>query len=324
MKKLIILALAMLTISLTGCGTTTPAAAPAVVLPAYYVNAATGLDTNAGTQAAPFKTITKALATASTGISLNIFVAPGTYNAANGEVFPLKIASTGINLIGTGTPLISGTGNYKPAAGNMSGWTLPFAVAITPGVTATMQGFAINGSQETICIDGATATLTNNTASGSTDIAVWICDNANATLTNNTINNGGWSVLVADASTTAKLRGNTINTPTMHSIVVGYATPVPTTAIDLGTAANPGNNIIQGGLGGVGLYLKVVTAGGNVNASGNTWKVTQGADPQGHYPAGLLIAPGTALVAGSNYANAPNGGIQFYSQAGGAGNQASY
>src|SRR5512145_74774 len=104
-KKMLFALLAVVlmgAISLAGCGSSSPAAGgggtPPVVLPAYYVNATTGLDTNAGTQAAPFKTITKALNTASVSGGI-INVASGTYNVDNVEVFPLKLYNN-VNLVG--------------------------------------------------------------------------------------------------------------------------------------------------------------------------------------------------------------------------------
>lgn len=68
---------------------------PAADLPAaanglpmtFWVDAAHGLDANAGTEAAPFKTITHALAVANSLDTLMIM--PGEYDTDNGETFPL-------------------------------------------------------------------------------------------------------------------------------------------------------------------------------------------------------------------------------------------
>ncbi|MHB1017132.1 MAG: cell wall-binding repeat-containing protein [Coriobacteriia bacterium] len=68
---------------------------PAVGLPTaanglpviFWVDAVNGLDANAGTEAAPFKTITHALEVASSLDTLMIL--PGDYDTANGETFPL-------------------------------------------------------------------------------------------------------------------------------------------------------------------------------------------------------------------------------------------
>jgi parallel beta-helix repeat protein len=56
-----------------------------------YVNPTAGNDGNDGSQAAPFKTITKALQIAKTGNVIQLLA--GTYNAASGEAFPLTVTN---------------------------------------------------------------------------------------------------------------------------------------------------------------------------------------------------------------------------------------
>ncbi|MFG0319932.1 MAG: DUF1565 domain-containing protein [Planctomycetota bacterium JB042] len=68
----------------------------------WYVDAVNGLDTQAGGPVTPFKTITHALSVALSAD--RIFVAPGVYDATNGEVFPLTSTSTNLQIYGTGTP----------------------------------------------------------------------------------------------------------------------------------------------------------------------------------------------------------------------------
>lgn len=63
----------------------------------HYVSALTGNNTNNGTKASPYKTITKALSIAQANDS--ILVEPGFYTLNNGEVFPLKMVS-GVRLVG--------------------------------------------------------------------------------------------------------------------------------------------------------------------------------------------------------------------------------
>lgn len=55
----------------------------------YYVDAASGLDTNPGTSEEPFKTITHAVSIAGTDNIISVL--PGTYNAALGETFPIRL-----------------------------------------------------------------------------------------------------------------------------------------------------------------------------------------------------------------------------------------
>ena len=85
---------------------TTPAAPQATT---YYVDAVNGSNsTGNGSAAAPWKTITYALSQVGDPPS-EIHVAPGNYNAALGESFPLVMES-GTSLLGAGytTTLISG------------------------------------------------------------------------------------------------------------------------------------------------------------------------------------------------------------------------
>ncbi len=68
----------------------------------YYVDASVG-GPGSGTSGDPWKTITLALATVSGGDSSNpdvINVAAGTYDAANGETFPLTFSNDGVSLVG--------------------------------------------------------------------------------------------------------------------------------------------------------------------------------------------------------------------------------
>src|SRR5262245_18313699 len=59
------------------------------ILAHWYVDATAGSDVNAGTFAAPFKTIAHALAVVQVGQTIH--AAPGVYDAANGETFPLVV-----------------------------------------------------------------------------------------------------------------------------------------------------------------------------------------------------------------------------------------
>jgi len=80
----------------------------------WFINPATGNDNAAGSQATPFKTISRALRQAKAGDRIQL--SPGTYSAASGETFPLVVPGN-ITIIGneankgSGT-IISGSGNY--------------------------------------------------------------------------------------------------------------------------------------------------------------------------------------------------------------------
>ena len=104
-----------------------------------YVDAVTGVNTgDCSVQANPCRTITYAMGQATAGNPGDLVsVAPGTYNLALGEVFPI-IFKTGVQLVATGTPdntiidaagdtvtdgIITSTGNNSPAA-RIEGFTI--------------------------------------------------------------------------------------------------------------------------------------------------------------------------------------------------------
>ncbi len=236
------------TCAITGCGfnSTTPiqwfggcSGSTAGTLcchdPVWYVNAATGLDTNPGTAAAPFKTITYALGVASTG---QVLVAPGTYSTANGETFPL-IVTAGVALIGDeansgagATPtLISGCG----ISGSSS-------QAIVPGASSTIAGFTFTcTSGHGILLNASGVTIRNNTIAGNANNGVYVLNNStNHVLTGNTIsNNSGDGVLFGTSTAGGKLENNVI---TNNFFGVVYGTP----GGDLGggAAGSAGGNVI--------------------------------------------------------------------------------
>src|SRR5437879_2400919 len=95
--------------------------------PNFYVNAPTGSDTNRGTQASPFKTITHAMSLSKSGSTVQ--VAPGTYDVANREIFPITVPA-GVLLIGDE---FNKGGGISPTS-IVGGGLAPGSVAGTVGV----------------------------------------------------------------------------------------------------------------------------------------------------------------------------------------------
>ncbi|HUP30652.1 MAG TPA: DUF1565 domain-containing protein [Usitatibacter sp.] len=127
---------------------------PAVAAVARYVNAASGNNTsNSCTNvASPCRTITYAMAQATAGAPGDaINVAPGTYNVALGEVFPIVIKS-GVQLFATGAT----ANTIVDAAGNSS---RVFNVSAANASTL-IEGLTITGGLHTAPGDG------NNTGGG--------------------------------------------------------------------------------------------------------------------------------------------------------------
>ncbi|TMH80903.1 MAG: DUF1565 domain-containing protein [Betaproteobacteria bacterium] len=169
--------------------------------PAIYYVSASGLDTNPGTQASPFKTITHAMRVA-TRSGMTVEVAPGLYNVANGEIFPITVPAGVLlkgdeaNKGGGSTPTsIVGGGGQAPGA------TAGVGVALLPGTGSTIAGFTITNDNPAlsgrygIFLSNSSVTLRNNTVIGATHKAgVYIDASINHVITGNDIvNNGGSS-----------------------------------------------------------------------------------------------------------------------------------
>jgi hypothetical protein len=137
----------------------------------YYVDASRGSDTNPGTLGAPFKTVTHAVASA--GPSKVIFIAPGTYDTALGETFPISLQS-GESLLGDvpnkgagPTPtIIYGSGDADPAPGN------DLLAAILGADGASISGLSISApytaTTHGIYFVNASVSITDNTLGSET------------------------------------------------------------------------------------------------------------------------------------------------------------
>src|SRR6266581_689676 len=113
---------------------TSPMLAPSPCVPAaspiLYVDISTGLDTNPGTQASPFKTITKAMTVATSGTTVQ--VAPGIYDASSlstPEVFPITVPA-GVLLIGNEGS--KGSGTSIVGGGQVPGFPAGTSAAVHP------------------------------------------------------------------------------------------------------------------------------------------------------------------------------------------------
>jgi parallel beta-helix repeat protein len=127
-----------------------------------YVNPATGKDIGAGSSTAPFKTLTKALASATAGTTIHL--ATGTYNAAGGEVFPLVIPA-GVMVLGNEPSkgkgiTISGSGQYSsPTFGSQK-------ITLRLDSSAQLRGVTVSNAVERgtgVWIESTSPILANNT-----------------------------------------------------------------------------------------------------------------------------------------------------------------
>ncbi|MGA7934708.1 MAG: DUF1565 domain-containing protein, partial [Kovacikia sp.] len=127
-----------------------------------YVNPTTGNDGNNGSQAAPFKTIARALQQAKAGTTIQL--AAGTYSAASGETFPLAIPS-GVTVLGNEATKGNGivvTGSGKFLSKTFANQNVTFQLdtdAQLRGVTVT--NLEIRGTA--VWVESTNPTIANNT-----------------------------------------------------------------------------------------------------------------------------------------------------------------
>ena len=248
-----------------------------------YVDPVNGADNAIGSTQAPYKTIANALNQAQSGTVVQL--SPGTYSATTGEVFPLTIKSgvtlRGDESSKGQTRVIIGSGNYvSPTFARQN-----VTVRAESGSTVTGVTIANPSSRGTgLWIESATPTVKNSTFTINNRDGVFITGNANPIVENNvfTQNSGngisiartasgqirnnlfldtGFGLAVGGSSTPVisnnqlyqnraglfisdsarpTLRGNFIENSKQDGVVI-TASAQP----DLGTAENPGNNLIR-------------------------------------------------------------------------------
>ncbi|MGB7441687.1 MAG: DUF1565 domain-containing protein [Coleofasciculaceae cyanobacterium] len=175
-----------------------------------YVNSATGNDSAAGSQSAPFKTISKALSQVQSGGQIQI--ANGNYTTSTGESFPLMIPS-GAKVIGDegnkgkGTVIIEGGGDF--VSRNLIGAQ---NVAIVIGNGAQLRGVTVtNGNRRGtgIWIESDTATVANCTFNECDREGIYITGDANPKIIDSEFVESLGQGLTVTKNAKGEVRGNT-------------------------------------------------------------------------------------------------------------------
>jgi hypothetical protein len=159
-----------------GCGGGGGGSGPSVPAADWYVSANVGSDSFSGSAAAPLKTLTFAMTIATTGDV--VYAYPGTYDAANGEVFPIVVPA-GVTLLGdeankgdgiTPTEIVGGALAPAPNPG------FQLLATIVPGAGSAVAGFRIENPlpsgatfPEAVILPFGSVTLRNNRIEGSDD-----------------------------------------------------------------------------------------------------------------------------------------------------------
>ncbi|MFN4875796.1 MAG: DUF1565 domain-containing protein [Aphanizomenon sp.] len=249
-----------------------------------YVNSTTGQDkSGTGTTAAPYKTITFALAQAQPGTVIQL--APGNYSKDSGEQFPL-VLNSGVTLQGNETnkgegTLIIGGGYYMSRTWARQNITiLARDNTFITGLTFTNA----NKMGTAIWVESSNPVIKNSTFINNNREGVFLTGTANPQIENNIfLKNGGQGISVTKlaqglirgnlfqdtgfgvaigGSSTPLLEANNITQNKSGLYISGTAKPVlrkntirnnkqdgivatVNAAPDLGTSINPGGNIIR-------------------------------------------------------------------------------
>jgi parallel beta-helix repeat protein len=248
-----------------------------------YVNPATGSDSAAGSQSAPFKTITKALKQAQSDTQIQL--AAGNYNAANGEVFPLEVAS-GVTVVGNEANkgsgiLIEGSGKYtsrtfaeqnvtfllannaqlrgvtvtNPASRGTAAWVESTAptIANCTFTKSKREGVLATGDAKPVILNSV---FIQNDGNG-----IAMTKNSSGEIRGNTCTKGGYGIAI-DASAAPLVVDNKISDnrfgigvsvdarPVLRNNVIennsDYGLTVTGKALpDLGSSKDPGKNILR-------------------------------------------------------------------------------
>ncbi|MEQ8971965.1 MAG: S-layer homology domain-containing protein [Coleofasciculus sp. C1-SOL-03] len=189
-----------------------------------YVNPATGNDSAAGDQSAPFKTLSKALQQAQADTTIQL--AAGTYNATSGEIFPLQVPS-GVKLVGNeGNKgdgiVIEGNGEYiSPTLAQQNITLLLEDTTEVRGVTVTNKATRGTG----IWIESTDPTIANCTFTECNREGVLATGTARPNVVdNNFINNGGNGISFTK-NAQGEIKNNTCKKAGYGISIDGNATP---------------------------------------------------------------------------------------------------
>ncbi len=168
--------------------------------------------TGAGTQAQPFRTITAVLSTNPQPGTI-IQLAPGTYDAENGEVFPIKLLP-GIVLRGNSNTrgegvTISGGGKFiSPTFASQTIAMLAENDSTIDGITLTNsnpRGYALWVESKRNVV------ISNNTFSNTTHDGIFLTGDANVSIANSLFTKNRGSGISAVGTSSGEIRGNTFD-----------------------------------------------------------------------------------------------------------------
>ncbi|WP_427159281.1 S-layer homology domain-containing protein [Aliinostoc sp. HNIBRCY26] len=256
----------------------------------FYVNPATGKDTNSGSRQSPFKTLTRALKVTSSAI---IQLATGTYSSTNQEVFPLIIPE-GVTVIGNEANkgagiVISGGGEYPSPSFGVQNVTLVLLNQTSlRGVTVTNPVAKGTG----VWIESAATQVANNTFTNCGREGVFTSGSAKPAILDNVFLQNAASGLFMARNSKGEVLRNVLQKNPLGIAISDFAAPVIThnklsdnrTAIALSRNARPvlrHNLILKNTQGGLLVNENAVPDLGNTqDVAGNVFSDNGGFDIQ--------------------------------------------
>ena len=279
--------------------------------PTVFVNSQTGSNTNNGSEATPFKTLTHALSVVNPNSIIKL--APGNYNSANGEVFPIQLKS-GVTVQGEAIDrgqhvIIQGSGLF------LSKTSARQQVTVLGHDSAGLLGVTVSNSDPQgygLWIESSSPVVTDSTFTNNGHDGVSIVGNSAPILKNNYFyNNGangitvygtsrpdirdsifektGFGINIAQNSA-PRITGNRVTGNKDGIVVQGNATPIfrsnvidgndrdglvtiATSRPDLGTQSDQGNNTF---MNNGGLDINAKSNSQVIPAAGNQYNKTSG------------------------------------------------
>ncbi len=266
-----------------------------------YVNPMMGNDANAGSRLVPYKTLTRALKTAKTGMIIQL--ALGNYSSANGEVFPL-IVPAGVMVVGNEATkgqgiVISGSGEYQSESFGLQNVTLLLLDnASLMGVTVTNSITKGTG----IWIESTAPTLANNSLLKCGREGVFVSGTAKPAILDSVFAENGASGLVMARNSKGEVLRNVVQKNAIGIAISDFAAPLIAnnklsenqTAIALSRDARPvlRHNVIEKNSQG-GLLVNgnaIPDLGSTQDPAGNIFRDNSGFDVQNATSAKLVSA----------------------------------
>ncbi|MEO0935036.1 MAG: DUF1565 domain-containing protein, partial [Cyanobacteria bacterium J06641_2] len=190
-----------------------------------YVNPVTGRDTGNGSRLSPFKSLTHTLNTVRTPAIVHL--ARGTYDAANGEVFPLIIPS-GVWLVGNEATkgqgiVIEGSNDYQTKSFGLQNITLILADdAQLMGVTVTNP---INKGTG-VWIESTSPTVANNTFIKCRREGIFISGNAKPAILDNVFIQNASAGLVMARNSKGEILRNVMQRNSIGIAISDFSAPL--------------------------------------------------------------------------------------------------